>query len=186
VDSRSGIVAELTKDHHQIRGLFDRIRSAPPGSAERSALVTQACRELVRHAVAERAYLCPALRRHLPDGDDWADRELREHQEIEQRLRALEEAEPGSETSGELLLSVITRVTRHVVEEEQLLFPRLQVLCPDDVLRELGTKVRDAEASAPTRPRPAAPDAAPLVKAAVQVWGPLDRLRDLTTRRGRR
>ncbi|GAB7058985.1 hemerythrin domain-containing protein [Streptomyces mexicanus] len=186
MDTRRGIVEELTDDHRRIQSLFDRIRSAPAGSAERSALVEEASRELVRHATAERSHLYPAVRRHLPDGAARAEHALRGHQEIEELLRSLREADTGGEEFGRLLLSVVTRVTRHVVEEEQLLFPRLQALCPAEVLCELGAKVRGAEASAPTRPRPAASDAAPLVRITSQVWGPLDRLRDLASRRGRR
>ncbi|MFF8596239.1 hemerythrin domain-containing protein [Streptomyces sp. NPDC015220] len=187
MDSRSGsIVDELTADHARIRSLFDRIRAARPGGPERPALVEQVSIGLVRHSVAEKAHLYPAVRRFLPDGDRWAERELREHREVEELLVSLEAADPAGEEYTRLLLAVVTRVTRHVVEEEQVLFPRLQVLCPADVLRELGAKVREAEASAPTRPRSAAPDAAPLVKLTAQVWGPLDRLRDLTARRGRR
>ncbi|MEU5085301.1 hemerythrin domain-containing protein [Streptomyces sp. NPDC021356] len=186
MDSRSGIVDQLTRDHQRIRGLFDRIRSARPGSGERSALVERACAELVRHTVVEKAYLYPAVRRYLPDGDRWAERELSAHQELEELLVDLEAAAPDGEEFGQLLLTVVTRTTEHIVEEEQLLFPRLQALCPAEALRELGAKARTAAASAPTRPRPAAPDAAPLVKLTAQVWGPLDRLRDLASRRGRR
>jgi hemerythrin superfamily protein len=185
VGSRSDIIEVLTADHRMIQRLFDRIRSSAPGSDERRALVEQVSIALVRHSVAEREYFYPAVRRFLPDGGTWAERELTEHRRIEELLKSLEAHEVGSEEFGHLLLSVITRVTEHVVEEEQLVFPRLQAVCPADVLQDLGRKVRDAEASAPTRPRPSASAPAPVVKAAAQVWGPWDRLRDLMTRRGR-
>jgi hemerythrin superfamily protein len=187
--SDSDIIGVLTADHREIQRLFDRLRSSAPVSDERSALVERASVALVRHSVAEKEYLYPAVCRFVPDGDAWTDQGLAEHREIEELLESLEAreaAEPGGEESGRLLLAVITRVTRHLVEEEQILFPRLQALCPADVLKELGRKARDAEASAPTRPRPDAPGSAPLTKAASRVWGPWDRIRDLLTRRGRR
>ncbi|MEU0601017.1 hemerythrin domain-containing protein [Streptomyces sp. NPDC006393] len=186
MDGRGGIVEELTEDHRRVRSLFDGIRAARPGSGERLALVERAARELVRHATAERAHLYPAVRRFLPDGDGWAEGELGELRRIEELLKALEAADPAGEEFVELLLSLITRVTRHVVEEEQLLFPRLQALCPADVLRDLGASVRDTRAAAPTRPRPAAPASAPLVRLTTQLWGPLDRIRDAATRRTHR
>ncbi|MGW0080068.1 hemerythrin domain-containing protein [Streptomyces sp. NPDC003393] len=185
MDSRGGIVEELTEDHTRIRSLFDGIRAAPSGSAERLALVERAARELVRHATAVRAHLYPAVRRFLPDGDGRVEGELRELRHIEELLKALEGADPAGEEFVELLLSLITRVTRHIVEAEQLLFPRLQALCPADVLRDLGAKVRETRAAAPTRPRPAAPASAPLVRLTTQLWGPLDRIRDAATRRAR-
>ncbi|MGW5663990.1 hemerythrin domain-containing protein [Streptomyces sp. NPDC003758] len=184
--SRSGIIEVLTADHREIQRLFGRIRSSPPGSEERKILVEQVSSSLVRHSVTEKEYLYPAMRRYVTDGDTWADRELTEHREIEGLLNSLEAQEADSAEFGHLLLSVITRVTEHVVEEEQLIFPRLQAVCPADVLQELGARARDTEASAPTRPRPGAPESAPMTKVTAQVWGPWDRLRDLVTRRGRR
>ncbi|TWV32556.1 hemerythrin domain-containing protein [Streptomyces misionensis] len=183
--SRSGIIEVLTADHREIQRLFDRIRSSSPGGDERGALVEQVSIRLVRHFTVERECLYPALRRYLPDGGARAERRIGGQRRIEELLTSLESLEADSERFGHLLLSLLTRVTEHVVEEEQLLLPRLQALCPADVLRDLGDKARRAEASAPTRPRPGAPGSAPLTRATAQVWGPWDRLRDLVTRRGR-
>ncbi|MYX43128.1 hemerythrin domain-containing protein, partial [Streptomyces sp. SID89] len=49
MDGRSGVVAELTAEHARVRSLFDRIRAARPGGAERTALVERAAAALVRH-----------------------------------------------------------------------------------------------------------------------------------------
>ncbi|GHJ34084.1 hemerythrin [Streptomyces hygroscopicus subsp. sporocinereus] len=185
MDSGSGIIEVLTADHRKFQRLFDRIRSSAPGSDERKSHVEQLSISLVRHSVAERAYLYPAVRRYLPDGGIWADRLLSEQRSIEKLLNSLEAQEVKSEEFGDLLLSVVARVTEHVIEEEELLFPRLQAVCPADVLRELGRKARETEASAPTRPRPGAPGSAVMTKATAQVWGRWDRLRDLVKRRGR-
>ncbi|POX49705.1 hemerythrin domain-containing protein [Streptomyces sp. Ru72] len=184
--TRSGIIEVLTADHRRIQRLFDRIRSSAPGSDERKTLVEQVGMSLVRHAVAEREHLYPAVRRFVVDGDAWADRALAGHCRIEELLSSLEAQQPDSAEFGHLLLPVINRVTEHVVEEEQLLFPRLQAVCPAEVLQDLGAKARGTEASAPARPRPGAPEPALLVRATAQFSGPCDRLRDLVTRRGRR
>ncbi|MEU2356026.1 hemerythrin domain-containing protein [Streptomyces misionensis] len=185
MDSGSGIIEVVTADHREIQRLFDRIRSASPRGDERKTLAEQVSISLVRHFTVEREHLHPVLRRYLPDGGALVERRLDEQRRIEELLTSLEAEEAGSERFGHLLLSVLDRVTEHVVEEEQLLLPRLQALCPADVLRDLGRKARRAQASAPTRPRPGAPGSAPLTRATAQVWGPWDRLRDLVTRRGR-
>ncbi|MFH8217895.1 hemerythrin domain-containing protein [Streptomyces sp. NPDC018057] len=184
MDRRSGIVEELTRDHGRVQHLFDRVRAAPPGGAERAALVERAAAELVRNGVAEKAHLYPAVRRYLPDGERRAAHGLRRLRETEELLVRLAAA-PRGEDATRLLVALVTQVGERFTEEQQELFPRLQALCPAEVLRDLGTRARAAAASAPTRPRPAAPDAAPLVKVTARVWGPLDRLRDLATRRGR-
>ncbi|OIK01000.1 hemerythrin domain-containing protein [Streptomyces colonosanans] len=183
--SRSDIIEVLTADHRRIQSLFDRIRSSRPDSDERKALVEQVGVTLVRHSVAEKKYLHPTVRRFVADGDTWTEHELAEHREFEELLDSLQAQDSHSEEFGRLLLAVVTRMTQHIVEEEQLLFPRLQAMCPADVLQELGEKVRGAEASAPIRPRPGAPESAPLTKAASGAGGPWGRLRVLVTRRGR-
>ena len=164
--------------------LFDRTRSAAPGSDERKALLEQVSASMVRHSVTEKEHLYPVVRRFVVDGDTWADRELTKHREIEDTLHALEPQEPDSEEFGRLLLSLIERITEHVVEQEQLLFPRLQAMCPADQLNDLGVEARKTRALAPTRPRPAAPESASATKFIAQVTGPWDRLRDRLTGRG--
>ncbi|MFC8521009.1 hemerythrin domain-containing protein [Streptomyces sp. NPDC057257] len=186
MDEQRGIIEELTADHRRIQRLVDRIRSTASDGEERTALVEQVSMALVRHSVAEKRHLYPVVRRFVTGGEGWADRDLAEERLTEQALEALEFGEPGSEEYGGLLLSVVTRATDHVVRQEQLLFPRLQSMCPADTLRDLGPEVRPTEAAAPTRPRPPAPQSPPLVKLTSRMWGPLDRLRDILTRRGRR
>lgn len=173
VGSRSGIIEVLTADHRRIQRLVDRIRCSAPGGSGRRALVEQLGTSLVRHFAVEREYLCPALRRYLPDGGTRADGRLAEYREIEELLTLLEAREPDDERFGDLLVSVVTRVTEHVVVEEQLLFPRLQGVCPADVLQELESQACGAEPSAPVG-RTAAP-----------VGGTWGRLRDAVSRRGR-
>ncbi|MFE1972517.1 hemerythrin domain-containing protein, partial [Streptomyces hygroscopicus] len=106
MDSGSGVIEVLTADHRKFQRLFDRIRSSAPGSDERKSHVEQLSISLVRHSVAERAYLYPAVRRYLPDGGIWADRLLSEQRCIEKLLNSLEAQEVKSEEFGDLLLSV--------------------------------------------------------------------------------
>lgn len=183
--SRSGIIEVLTADHRRIQRLVDRIRCSPPGGGRRKTLVEELGTRLVRHFAVEREYLCPALRRYLPDGGTHAEGRLAEYREIEALLILLEAREPDDERFGDLLVSVVARVTEHVVVEEQLLFPRLQGVCPADVLQELESKACGAEPSAPTRPGAGAPGSAPTGRTAAPVRGPWDHLRDAVSRRGR-
>ncbi|MFF6998897.1 hemerythrin domain-containing protein [Streptomyces sp. NPDC008313] len=179
------VIQELTSDHREVQALFDRFRAAAPGSAERADLVDRLTIELVRHSVAEKEYLYPAVRDHVADGDRWADKELAEHQEVEELLRDLAGREADAEDFDELVLSLVVQVTAHAREEEQLLFPRLQAVCPAGILDELGEKVRQAKRTAPTRARPRLPDSPLVNKALAPRVGLLDRLRDVLTRRGR-
>jgi hemerythrin superfamily protein len=180
------VIQELTADHQKVQRLFDRIRSAEPGSAARRELVEQVGMELVRHAVVQKEYLYPAVREHVADGEQWAARELAAHAEIEQTLQALQDSEPDQKTFDQLVLQLVTRVTAHMREEEQLLFPRLQAMCSADLLEQLGEKVRHAKTTAPTRPRPQLPDSPLVNKLVTPELGMIDRIRDFLTGRGRR
>ncbi|MDQ0687211.1 hemerythrin superfamily protein [Streptomyces achromogenes] len=179
------MIQELTADHYRVRRLFDRIRSAEPGSATRGALVEQVGVELVRHAMVEREYLYPTVRDHVAEGSQWAAKELAEHAEIEEILQALQDSERDQKTFDQLVLQLVTRVTVHMCEEEQPLFPRLQAVCPADLLEQLGEKVRHGKTTTPTRPRPQLPDSPLLNKLAAPELGMIDRIRDVLTGRRR-
>ncbi|MFG2177589.1 hemerythrin domain-containing protein [Streptomyces abikoensis] len=184
--AEADLIGELTADHLKVQRLFERVRAAAPGGTERKELTERAAIELVRHGALEKQHLYPAVREHLPGGAEWEERELAEHADIERVLAELERREPAEEEFDLLLLALVERVTAHVLEEEQRLFPRLQAVCPAEVLRELGEKVRAGRATAPTRPRPPAPRAEPAVRPLVPGTGLLDRVRDFLTGRGRR
>ncbi|MDT0448504.1 hemerythrin domain-containing protein [Streptomyces hesseae] len=180
------LIGELTADHLKVQRLFERVRAAGPGSAERKELTERVTIELVRHGALEKEHLYPAVREHLPGGAEWEGRELAEHAGIERVLAELERRGPAEEEFDRLLLVLVDRVTAHLLEEEQRLFPRMQAVCPAGLLRELGGKVRAGRAAAPTRPRPPAPRTAPAVRPPAPGTGLLDRVRDFLTGRGRR
>ncbi|AEW99429.1 hemerythrin domain-containing protein [Streptantibioticus cattleyicolor] len=183
---RADVIAELSADHRGVQRLFDRIRSAAPGSAERGDLVAEVTVELVRHSEAEREYLYPAVRERVVGGAALADKELADHARVERVLDALTHREPDDPDFDELLLTLVTEVTEHATDEEQRLFPKLLAVCPPGTLRELGEKVRSAKRTAPTRPHPGAPDTPPVNKLVAPGTAVSDRLRDLLGRRGRR
>jgi hemerythrin superfamily protein len=179
------VIKELTADHAEVAGLFDRIRSSRPGSRERKELVDQVTARLVRHAVAEEEYLYPAVREHVVDGEMLAEKELRDHSRTADTLGALAGMDCGDPRFNELLVALVTDVTAHVRDEEERLFPRLSVACPQEVLRDLGEKVRRAERIAPTRPHPAAPDRPPAVGVVSPWLWLIDKIRDFVTGRAK-
>ena len=46
--------------------------------------------ELVRHSVAEEMYVYPAMREHLPDGEQAVEHDIEEHKELERTMKELE------------------------------------------------------------------------------------------------
>lgn len=179
------VIEELTGDHRELDRLFEQIEAAAAGSPERKRLVDQVTIELVRHSVAEEEYLYPAVRRHLPDGDATADKEIADHGTVERLLKDLEGRDAGASDFDVLVRKLKTEVTSHVRDEETNLFPRLRRACDKEALHELGEKVRSAKKTAPTRPHPGAPDNASALKLLAPGAGLVDRARDLVTGRGK-
>ncbi|MEU9286193.1 hemerythrin domain-containing protein [Streptomyces sp. NPDC048275] len=179
------VIAELTTDHQEVEELFTHLEELPPGDPQRKLYADQATIELVRHSVAEEAYLYPAVRTHVPGGDALADRELEDHATAERTMKDLERCQADDPEFDRLIAQLMTEIRTHIADEEGNLFPRLRDSCSAEVLNELGDKVRQAKKTAPTRPHPSAPDKPPANKLLAPGVGMVDRMRDALSGRGK-
>ncbi|WP_338899740.1 hemerythrin domain-containing protein [Streptomyces sp. TG1A-60] len=179
------VIAELTTDHQEVEEMFGEIEALPSGDPQRKQYADKVTIELVRHSIAEEAYLYPAVREHVPDGDTVADRELEDHAEAERTMKELERCEADDPEFDRLITQLMTEIRRHIQDEEDNLFPRLRESCSADALNSLGEKVRTAKKTAPTRPHPAAPDTPPANRLLAPGMGLVDRMRDALTGRGK-
>jgi hemerythrin superfamily protein len=179
------VINELTIDHQEVEELFTNIDELPSGDRQRKLYADQVTMELVRHSVAEEAYLYPAVREHVPGGDALADRELQDHAEAERTMKDLERCDADDPDFDRLIGKLMMEIRAHVEDEEGNLFPRLRESCSPQVLNELGDKVRQAKKMAPTRPHPSAPDTPPANKLLAPGVGLVDRLRDALSGRGK-
>ncbi|MFJ8111247.1 hemerythrin domain-containing protein [Streptomyces sp. NPDC096132] len=180
------VIDELVTDHREVEEFFGKIERLPSGHKDRKLYADQATMELVRHSVAEEAYLYPAVREHVTGGDALADKELKDHAEAERIMKVLEGRAADDEDFDRLVEMLMREIREHVADEEQNLFPRLRASCPAEALDSLGDKVRMAKKTAPTRPHPAAPDKPPANKMLSPGVGMVDRLRDALSGRGKR
>lgn len=139
--------------------------------------------ELVRHSVAEEMYVYPAMRKHLPNGEEAVEHDTKEHKELERTMKKLEGVDAnGSEFRQ--LLDELERILRdHVNDEENEQFPGLRAQIPRRELVEMAGKVEAAKKLAPTRPHPLAPNNQVFHKLAGPGVGLVDRLRDKLTGR---
>ncbi|MFF4836065.1 hemerythrin domain-containing protein [Streptomyces sp. NPDC001315] len=179
------VIDELVTDHREVEEIFGRMESLPPGTKDRKVYADQATMELVRHSVAEEAYLYPAVREHVANGDALADKELEDHSKAERIMKDLEGCEADDPEFDRLIGELMREIRSHIADEEQNLFPRLRAACTPDALDHLGDKVRMAKKVAPTRPHPSAPDTPPANKLLAPGAGLVDRLRDALTGRGK-
>ncbi|MBG0829172.1 hemerythrin domain-containing protein [Planomonospora sp. ID67723] len=180
------VIGVLMHDHREVEQMFAELEGLGVSDTDRRRQLTeQVITELVRHSVAEEAYVYPAVRRLLPGGDALADRELSEHAEAEETMKELERTDVSEARHGVLLNRLMAEIRAHVQEEENELFPKLRAAADEGQLAELGHKVQAIKKIAPTRPHPSAPDTPPGNMMMGPLAGLVDRVRDAITGRGK-
>jgi len=172
------VVDILVTDHHEVEALFVELETRQGTPEYRRQLVDVVIAELVRHAIAEEAYVYPTARKALPDGDQIAEHEIAEHADAERTMKDLESVDPSDPRFDELLAHLTSTIRHHVQEEENDLFPRLRAATAREELVELAGKVTAIKKIAPTRPHPSAPDRPPANKLLAPGTGLVDRVRD--------
>jgi hemerythrin superfamily protein len=172
------VVDILVADHREVEILFVELETRQGTPEHRRQLADVLIAELVRHAVAEEAYVYPTARKALPDGDQIADHEITEHADAERTLKELESVDPSEPRFDELLAHLTSTIRHHVQDEENDLFPRLRAATAREEMVELAGKVTAFKKIAPTRPHPSAPDHPPANKLLAPGTGMIDRIRD--------
>lgn len=150
------VTAVLTRDHREVQALFDALDenwdSADP--KQRREQTDRAAIEFARHTDTEERYLYPVVCVTVDGGEELADRESREHAQVEQSLRELA-ATPAGDSEFEPALRHLTELVRtHIAEQEQTVFPRLRSVCDAEDLADIGDLVSADKKAAPARPQP--------------------------------
>jgi hemerythrin superfamily protein len=176
------VVDVLTTDHHEVLALIGQIPTAASNESRRD-LADTAISEVVRHAIAEEMYVYPAMREHLPNGDEEVEHDIAEHKELEEVMKRLEGVAADDPQFDALVREFEQKLSHHANDEETEQFPKLRANLPRETLVELAGKVETAKKVAPTRPHPAAPNNPVFHKLVGPGVGLVDRLRDKLTGR---
>ena len=186
-ETRSGgpardVVDILTEDHREMLELLAQIESTPDAERRRD-LADTVIAEVMRHAVAEEMYVYPAVEKHMPGGAEEVEHDKREHDEIVQLMKKVEDVDAADPRFMQLVLELEANLRHHAGDEERDQFPQLRAHIPADELVRLGEKVEGAKKLAPTRPHPSAPHSQLFHKTVGPGVGMVDRLRDKLTGR---
>lgn len=176
------VVDELITDHREALQLLAVI-AASHDEQERRDLADTVITEVVRHSVAEEMYVYPAMREHLPDGDEQVRHDIEEHQSLEAVMKELERTDVSDPAFAGLVHEMTDKLRHHAQDEEAEQFPRLRQLVPHEQLVDLRDKVEAAKRLAPTRPHPDAPNSELFHKLVGPGVGLVDRARDRLTGR---
>lgn len=177
------LVELLTEDHRTVGDLLAELTASDTTPARRHEVAEVAVAEISRHLAAERRYLVPTAQTALPDGHQVADAQLANLSEVEDAVAQVDEQDPGDAGFGGWCDELAEHARRHAEDQERHLFPRLRDAVDREELRELAQRARAAEASAPTRPHPHAPEQRPWSAVTDPVVGAADRIRDEVTGR---
>jgi hemerythrin-like domain-containing protein len=145
------LITVLTEDHRELRQLFTELEMLSGGENLRRMLTDQLIIEMVRHSVAEEAYLYPVCRAHLSDGGWISEEAYADHKRIEKLMKQLEEPTLPDDHFSFLLDWLIGDTRRHMSDEEDRVFPLLVKNVSEAELVVLGGKAKRAKGLAPTR-----------------------------------
>lgn len=135
-------------------------------------------------------FVYPAMKKHLPDGDEAVEHDTKEHKELEKTMKKLEKtmkkleaADAGTPEFDEQLEQLEAILRDHIQDEEADHFPQLRARIPHEDLVEMAGKVEAAKKVAPTSPHPLAPNNQVFHRLVGPGVGLVDRLRDALTNR---
>jgi len=169
----------LKDDHQTVEALFKRFEQAGDRAhVQKRQIVDRIIEELSVHAAIEEQVFYPVARTIVPDTEDIALESLEEHHIVKWLLSELVGMDPAHERFDAKVTVLIENVRHHVEEEETDFFPKVRKALGRNELADLGEKMADAKASAPTRPHPRLPDAGPVTLATGTIAGAVDRVLD--------
>ncbi len=179
----------LRQDHKSVLGMLEVLDGAPTGSgALGSGLETMVNNLIIaesQHEAIEEQFFWPAVRDALDDGDELADTAVQQEQEGKRVLQRLEDGKPGGADYHDALAQFVKLGREHIAYEQDVVWPRVEAAMSNQDLEKLGEKLETAKKAAPTRPHPATPPNATVLKTMGMGAAALDHVRDAVTGRSR-
>ena len=182
----------LARDHAEVKQMLTRLEAdalrqgatTNDQLTQRKKLVEQLIIEESRHEAVEEMYFWPAVREHLPNGDELADTAIGQEDEGKEVLDRLDKLDAGL-PEFESLLAEFTRAGReHIDYEETHVWPSLRSALSAQQAEEIGRKLEAGKKTAPTRPHPRTPSTPGALKTTGPAAAAADKIRDAVNHRG--
>ena len=154
----STVLDLLIQQHTRIRSLFSQVRDAT--GEHKQDLFHQLVRLQAKHESAEEQVVHPAARRVNESGEQVVRQALDEENDAKRALAELYDLGVEHPEFDARLTTFGNAVIEHAEHEERDEFTYLRSALSDERLRRMAGAVRAAEAVAPTRPHPGAPESA--------------------------
>jgi hypothetical protein len=147
------VIDVLTQDHREMEDMFVRVVGlSAAGDRQRRHVIGKIITELVRHSITEERHLYPAIRAHVPRGDEVADAKLADHGATERIINELTGLDPSDMVFDRCFGRLVAAVTAQFQDEEATVFPMLTAACDADTLREIGLRAQVTKRTLPVLP----------------------------------
>ena len=144
----------LTGDHHRVRGLFTRFKSAKESDdlGEMTTLAHKILTELEVHTTIEEEIFYPELHDLNDEVHESITEGYEEHKVVKNLMAEISAMEPNTEDWAAKVTVLIENVEHHAEEEEQELFPKVRSNTSAEQRDSLAERMeaRKAELGAPT------------------------------------
>ena len=149
----SDAIVVLKADHKEIRRLFREFQSAGDKAVKtKGKLAGQIIELLTVHTYIENEVMYPEVRALLPDLEEDILESYEEHHVADVLCMELTGMAPDAERFEAKVTVLIENVTHHIEEEEQEWFPKVRDGLSRKQLQEIGARLEEARAKAPTTP----------------------------------
>lgn len=176
----------LRQDHKSVLGLLETLDGAPSGpGAQASGLETVVNNLIIaesQHEAIEEQFFWPAVREAI--GDGLVDKALEQEQTGKKLLQRLEDGKPGEPDYHDALQEFVKAGREHISYEQNEVWPLVETVLSRADLEKIGEKLAKAKKAAPTRPHPATPPKAAVLKTVGMGAAVVDHVRDAVTGRG--
>jgi hemerythrin superfamily protein len=129
----------LKKQHLEAKQLIDRLENC--GVDERQQILAELSAALRAHAQTEEEIFYPKLEDHT-ETRDLVEESYEDHEELKAALADLERCSAEDDEFLDRVQTVEDLVTGHVKDEEGTLFPKVEDLWTEDMLRRVGDEMR--------------------------------------------
>jgi hemerythrin superfamily protein len=177
-DNPADVIDVLEKDHKMAKELVQKAIDTSDVQ-ERHELTSKLVAELVRHSIAEETFVYPLIEQKM--SHDTYQKDLDQHQALEEVLQKLEQADAADPNFKELLQQLQGTLDEHVSDEEGTQFKVLREKIDKQQLINLKDNVEMAKVSAPQHAHPGAPRNGVARFWSGPVVGAADKIRDAVT-----
>lgn len=171
-------ISLLKADHREVERLFGELSRLNGKTRGKKSLCEKIVRQLSIHSAIEEQFFYPEVRKNVPDLARRVLESLEAHSVVKWTLSAIASMDADDERLDAKLKVLEDTMMRHVREEEDELFPKVQQALSRAQLDEMGKKLERAKKTAPTRPHPRVPNQPPANIVLGMGAGIVDRARD--------